>query len=506
MASNISERLRAADKQQTRSQGRNDEKHSIVLTVEGVVEVDGITYVQGVRTTKECYAVNGQRVCVTVPEDIQKKDNKNLKELMTNKIKYPVKVGGKIAFRDAVRNGVTTFEVNGEKGPIKQEYSLWEASFFDILQHNSTQENIKFLRSIPERAPNESTTLSINGPGYTKYWSQKQNDGSLKPTGRTVIFRPEQSEMRTISSMDELKSFIKESFENYKPTGLHATEVRRIRIIDGEDAFDTGFELYSNYQPDAFESNGQVVGGYVMPDEYLTGKMDEVLRSNKESTALLHIINVAFEEGYSFDIELLCGKNFNHASKSLAKSNMFNADGSPAPAAEGFKMTPLMIENGKYLRYVPVTEGDQTVWRPKQAIAHVDLSVKVYVKEMDEGASPNGQSIIAINSTYNAPKNAKTKISDLDTNNFKAPRRDKTQNTQPSKPSKPVDNAQQNASTSTRQSTNANNEQKTQKPPVQDEPKFDETDGGLDINDEDINNLENQLESFFNDSIGMGPN
>ncbi|APE04252.1 hypothetical protein BM526_19980 (plasmid) [Alteromonas mediterranea] len=458
---------------------RNQQKQQVVVEVKGVVDIGGTQYLEGVR--KSLQAPNGDKVLVAVPEDIHEKKRMDFDGLMSPSNKNQVSEGGVIYFRDCLSQSPLTIE--------DQEYNVFLAEYYDVMQHKSGQENSEFMKNFANQKEGDQISVQLEGQGYTNFWSQRQADGTFQPKGKTVIFRLEDARMRTVSSMEELKQFIKDSFHEYKPTGLQAQEIRRLRIIFDDEAFDTRFEISSLYEKDAFVTpDGKHVGGYPMDDEFLDKQIERYLSPSYQNGERFRILQANFEKGASFDLELLPAKSFRWGKDSLMDSNLFQANGSIAPAKKEGGMAPIEVVRNQFKKTIPVQTEDGKIDRSRKHDGIAPISMSIRIKKGEEG-----QVIFCTNAIKNAAMNYVIDLNKAETPNFKRQIDNEKSNQNETQ-------AETQKAKEQKQTSEAVKEQTTQKAQaVNDTPKFDETD----VSDDELSQLDGMFE---NDNFGMrGP-
>lgn len=458
---------------------RNQQKQQVVVEVKGVVNIGGTQYLEGVR--KSLQAPNGDKVLVAVSDEVHKTKRLDFNGLISPSNKNQVSEGGVIYFRDCLSQSSITIE--------DQEYNVFLAEYYDVMQHKSGEKNTEFMKNFA--AQNEGDTISVHleGQGYTNLWSQRQPDGTFQPKARTVIFRLEDAQVRTVSSMNELKQFIKDSFHEYKPTGLHAQEVRRLRILTDDEAFDTRFEISALYEKEAFATPaGKYVGGYPMDDEFLDKQIERYLSPSYQNGELLRVLQANFEQGASFDLELLPAKAFRWGKDTLMDSNVFQTNGLPAPAKKEGGMAPIEIIRNQFKKSIPIPTEDGKIDRSRKNDGVAPISMSIRIKKGEDG-----QVIFCTNAIKNAAMNYVIDLNKAATPNFKR----QIDNEKSNQKETQADTQKAKEQKQTSEDVKEQTPQKAQA--VNDTPKFDEND----VSDDELSLLDGMFE---NDNFGMhGP-
>lgn len=452
---------------------QNQQKQQVVVEVKGVVNIGGTQYLEGVR--KSLQAPNGDKVLVAVSDEVHKTKRLDFNGLVSPSNKNQVSEGGVVYFRDCLSQSSITIE--------DQEYKVFLAEYYDVMQHKSAQANTEFMKNFATQNEGDAISVHLEGLGYTNLWSQRQSDGTFQPKARTVIFRLEDAQIRTVSSMVELKQFIKDSFHEYKPTGLFAQEVRRLRIITDEEAFDTRFEISALFEKEAFTtSGGKHVGGYPMDDEFLDKQIERYLSPSNPNGELLRVLQANFDQGTSFDLELLPAKAFRWGKDTLMDSNVFQSNGLPAPAKKEGGMAPIEVIRNQFKKTIPVqTEGGKIDRSLKNdGIAPISMSIRIKKGE-------DGQVIFCTNAIKNSALNYVIDLNKAETPNFK-------RQIDNEKSSQNVAQAETQINNTQQQKSNAVKEQAPPKKtePVKDTPKFDESD----VSDDELNQLDEVFEQM----------
>lgn len=457
-------------KKKASTSNSNKRKQNIVVEVDCVTEINGVQYIQGTRKIPEIWggASKSEKVLVSIPEETHEIKTIDFNELMSPRYKNRVEEGGVLLFERA--------EMSGKKQIDDQEFQTYHAEYYHTMQHRSNRDNAIFMKNFANAEPGESITVEVQGLGYQSFWSQKVTEnGKTKyvPRSKVVSFRPEDAEMRSVATVEDVKAFIQESFHNYKPSPVQGQEVRRLRWIESEDkAHDIKVEIKSRYSPEAFQdAKGNVIGGYAMPDDYLDAEIDKILSSNRG--ALLNLLlNAAQEQNAKFDLELIPGKEFYRGPKTVADMNIFTSDGKIAPPSEEGKLSPYMVLSNQYLMRETRFDTDG------EKVEDVHLAIAPMTMALSIGKADEGNQLLFVNqAAKNCGEGYKIPVDKLETRNFSPVRENAkkttatTGNVEQKAPQKPANTQNKAPVKQEAKETKVVNEK------APEEPKFSEADG-----------------------------